>query len=86
MTLFVKLRWTTLATLVAICVAAIPLGWKFFLKPYQRQRIETFLSPETDPLGAGYFCRNGIRTLLFPSGRKSGDLSARFFSCSATFS
>jgi rod shape determining protein RodA len=54
MTLFVKLRWTTLATLAGFCLAAIPLGWNFFLKPYQRQRIETFLSPETDPLGAGY--------------------------------
>lgn len=54
MTLFVKLRWTTLVTLGSLCLAAIPLGWKFFLKPYQRQRIETFLHPEIDPLGTGY--------------------------------
>ena len=54
MTLFVKLRWSTLATLGGICLAAIPIGWKFFLKPYQRQRIETFLNPEADPMNSGY--------------------------------
>ena len=26
----------------------------FFLKPYQKARILTFLNPEKDPLGAGY--------------------------------
>jgi len=54
MTLFVKLRWSTLSTLVGFCLAAIPIGWKFFLKPYQRQRIETFLNPEADPMHTGY--------------------------------
>jgi rod shape determining protein RodA len=54
MTLFVKLRWTTLGVLVGICAAAIPIGWRFFLKPYQRQRIETFLNPENDPTNSGY--------------------------------
>jgi rod shape determining protein RodA len=29
------------------------VGWQF-LHAYQKQRIFTFLSPETDPLGAGY--------------------------------
>lgn len=54
MTLFVKLRWSTLSILTGVCLSAIPIGWKFFLKPYQRQRIETFLNPESDPLGTGY--------------------------------
>ncbi len=54
MTLFVKLRWQTLAILATTCLSAIPIGWKFFLKPYQRQRIETFLNPEGDPLNTGY--------------------------------
>ncbi|MBU1546037.1 MAG: rod shape-determining protein RodA [Proteobacteria bacterium] len=54
MTLFVKLRWTTLATLLCCGLSAIPLAWKFFLKPYQRQRVATFLNPENDPLGTGY--------------------------------
>lgn len=54
MTLFVKLKWSSLAILGGTGLSAIPIGWKFFLKPYQRQRIETFLSPESDPLGSGY--------------------------------
>ncbi|HWH71131.1 MAG TPA: rod shape-determining protein RodA [Candidatus Sulfotelmatobacter sp.] len=54
MTLFVKLKWSTLGVLVGACLSAIPIGWKFFLRPYQRQRIETFLNPENDPLNTGY--------------------------------
>jgi rod shape determining protein RodA len=34
-------------------VAAAMLGWKF-LHGYQRERVLTFLNPQTDPLGAGY--------------------------------
>jgi rod shape determining protein RodA len=40
-----------------IAIAALPLGffgYKFALKDYQRQRIQTFLDPEQDPRGAGY--------------------------------
>lgn len=33
--------------------AAVPVAWQF-LHAYQKQRIFTFLSPESDPLGAGY--------------------------------
>ncbi|MDA8165457.1 MAG: rod shape-determining protein RodA [Desulfobacteraceae bacterium] len=53
MTLFVKLKWSTLGALAGTCLSAIPVGWKF-LRPYQRQRIETFLNPENDPLNTGY--------------------------------
>ena len=34
-------------------LSAIPVGWQF-LREYQRQRVLTFLNPESDPLGAGY--------------------------------
>jgi rod shape determining protein RodA len=40
-----------------IALACLPLGlfaYKFALKDYQRQRIETFLDPSQDPRGAGY--------------------------------
>jgi rod shape determining protein RodA len=40
-----------------IAIACLPLGlfaYKFALKDYQRQRIETFLDPSQDPRGAGY--------------------------------
>ena len=54
MTLFVKLKWQTLTFLLGVCGSLIPIAWKFILKPYQRQRIETFLNPESDPLQSGY--------------------------------
>ena len=54
MTLFIKLRKSTLLTLLCGGISFLPIAWKFFLKPYQRQRVETFINPENDPLGAGY--------------------------------
>ena len=37
----------------AIAAAGVPIAWQF-LREYQRERIRTFLNPESDPLGAGY--------------------------------
>lgn len=54
MTLYVRLRWTTLAILSATALSCIFVGWKFLLKDYQRQRIETFLNPEADIMNHGY--------------------------------
>lgn len=34
-------------------LAAMPIAWQF-LRDYQKQRVLTFLNPESDPLGAGY--------------------------------
>ena len=34
-------------------IAVVPVAWKF-LRDYQKQRVLTFLNPESDPLGAGY--------------------------------
>jgi rod shape determining protein RodA len=42
------------ALLVAITAGAL---WTWGMKPYQRQRVMTFLNPGTDPLGAGYQIR-----------------------------
>ncbi len=42
--------WMTMGTGVA---AAIPVLWHF-LKPYQRNRLLTFLNPDLDPLKTGY--------------------------------
>jgi rod shape determining protein RodA len=46
--------------LVTAALIALVLGsgiWLFGMKGYQRQRVLTFLAPETDPLGAGYQVR-----------------------------
>jgi rod shape determining protein RodA len=41
------------ALVVAVGATAVPVGWTF-LHSYQKDRILTFLTPERDPLGAGY--------------------------------
>jgi rod shape determining protein RodA len=38
--------------LLAVALAA-PVAWHY-LKPYQRERIVSFINPQADPLGAGY--------------------------------
>lgn len=38
----------------ASLAALIPMVWHFYMHDYQKQRVLTFLDPESDPLGAGY--------------------------------
>lgn len=33
---------------------ALPIMWNYVLHDYQKQRVLTFINPESDPLGAGY--------------------------------
>ena len=54
LTLFVRLRWSTLAILSGIAVSGVFVYWKFFLKEYQLKRIETFLNPEANIMNHGY--------------------------------
>ena len=35
-------------------LGAVFFAWEQLLKPYQKQRIQTFLNPEKDPMGHGY--------------------------------
>jgi rod shape determining protein RodA len=44
--------WKFILVIVS-SVGSIPVAWQF-LREYQRQRVLTFISPESDPLGAGY--------------------------------
>lgn len=44
--------WIFIGGIIAGC-AAVPVAM-MFLHDYQRKRIETFLNPEADPMGAGY--------------------------------
>jgi rod shape determining protein RodA len=53
MVLMGGLRLRSFSYLVAAGLALMPLAWQF-LRPYQRNRILTFLDPDRDPLGAGY--------------------------------
>ena len=47
------LQWRLLAFFTVLLAAAAPALWHF-MHDYQRQRVITFLHPESDPLGSGY--------------------------------
>jgi rod shape determining protein RodA len=54
MVLFIAgLSWRMILALAAIVASVTPLVW-LGMHDYQRQRVMTFLDPETDPLGSGY--------------------------------
>jgi rod shape determining protein RodA len=50
------IEWKHAAVGLVLVGLLIPVGWNMrgHLKPYQQQRIETFLHPEENPRGAGY--------------------------------
>jgi len=50
------IEWKHVAVGVLLIGLLVPIGWnmRHHLKPYQQQRIETFLHPEEDQRGAGY--------------------------------
>jgi len=53
-TLFLAgLHWRFLAVVGGLAVASVPVLW-FTMRDYQRNRVLTFLDPESDPLGTGW--------------------------------
>ncbi|MCK5080730.1 MAG: rod shape-determining protein RodA [Candidatus Moranbacteria bacterium] len=50
-----------LLILILMATLTLFLGWGVFLKDYQKERIQTFLNPERDPLGSGY---NVIQSMI----------------------
>ncbi len=53
MILFLKVNWRSVAVLSIPAMAVAPFIW-LKLKPYQQNRIMTFIKPDIDPLGTGY--------------------------------
>jgi rod shape determining protein RodA len=47
------LRWRVILGLAGLAAAAAPALW-LVMHEYQRQRVRTFLDPESDPLGSGW--------------------------------
>lgn len=48
------IRWRLFIAAGILGIIAIPMAWMFLLHDYQKQRVMTFLNPESDPLGSGY--------------------------------
>ncbi|MBT0662960.1 rod shape-determining protein RodA [Geobacter pelophilus] len=51
---FVGIRWKLIVSGLLALAPAIYLGWHYYLREYQKNRILNFLNPERDPLGSGY--------------------------------
>jgi rod shape determining protein RodA len=47
------IQWKHAVALVLLGLLMLPLGWHV-LKPYQKERITSFMRPEEDPKGSGY--------------------------------
>lgn len=47
------IRWRIILGFIGLSTAALPVLW-YVMHDYQRQRVLTFLNPESDPLGSGY--------------------------------
>jgi rod shape determining protein RodA len=54
--LLAGIEWKHLVVGLLLIALLVPIGWNMrkHLKPYQQQRIQTFLHPEEDQRGAGY--------------------------------
>jgi len=52
--LLAGLQWKIIIGALIALISSTPLVWNFLLHDYQRQRVLTFINPESDPLGAGY--------------------------------
>lgn len=52
--LFAGISWRLVGTTIFMMIPTAVLMWFFGMHGYQRQRVLTFLNPESDPLGAGY--------------------------------
>lgn len=51
---FAGMSWWLILSMVAIVSALAPVMWFFVMHDYQKQRVLTFLDPESDPLGTGW--------------------------------
>ncbi|MBF7072624.1 rod shape-determining protein RodA [Glaciecola sp. MH2013] len=48
------MTWRLIFVITGMAGAFTPIMWFFLMKAYQKQRVLTFLNPESDPLGSGY--------------------------------
>jgi rod shape determining protein RodA len=66
------IQWKHAVACAVMGAMLLPVGW-YFLKPYQKQRIQTFLNPEESPQSSGY------QTLQAKIAVGSGGLTGKGF-------
>jgi len=52
--LLTGISWLMIGGFVLTLAAIMPVVWFYVMHDYQRQRVLTFINPESDPLGSGY--------------------------------
>ncbi|RAL23505.1 rod shape-determining protein RodA [Lujinxingia litoralis] len=70
MVLFEGVRWQSLMALAIAGIIALPLGYTFGLKEYQRDRISSFMNLDADTHGQSWQVRQSM--IAFGSGRLWG--------------
>jgi rod shape determining protein RodA len=68
--LFARIRIVILAVLLVVGASGSVVAWTHFLKGYQKRRVETFLNPDGDALGAGYHANQSM--IAVGSGQLTG--------------
>jgi rod shape determining protein RodA len=68
--LMTRTKWRYIFGIIGAGVLVLAIGWFFLFAPYQKERIQTFVSPERDPLGAGYNVTQSI--IAIGSGKLVG--------------
>lgn len=54
MSLYIGFRWSTIVTFVLVTLPLAWFTWAVYMKPYQKNRVLTFLDPDRSRLGSGY--------------------------------
>ncbi|MCL6269124.1 rod shape-determining protein RodA [Sansalvadorimonas sp. 2012CJ34-2] len=52
--LLAGLRWRVIGSAVLLALPAVWVMWHYVMREYQKQRVLTFLNPESDPWGSGW--------------------------------
>ncbi|MDR2104132.1 MAG: rod shape-determining protein RodA [Deferribacteraceae bacterium] len=54
LSIFLGIKRVIIALVVIGILVAAPFAWKHLVKPFQKQRVISFISPDSDPSGMGY--------------------------------
>jgi rod shape determining protein RodA len=70
MILFVRIKTLSLIILAIALIGVFVTSWTYLLKPYQKDRVTAFLSPDKDTLDTGYHAKQSM--IAVGSGGVSG--------------